>query len=188
MKVKNKKQLKSVWSKKIYSVRHVYNIAKKHQKDLPKFTETAGYKDLKKREKRALKRWDNRKQINRKQREYRYKIKQLENSDLKTISDEMSVFESFSGKGRIFEDAIIQKNKGRDFAGSIITIDYDGYETINNFTQYATFRRAINKILSSLYNKKEDVYGAFRWSIERKFQSSEKTLLLKYIFTENEPQ
>lgn len=186
-KIKTKKQLRQKWASEKRRIKAIYNEAKKHQKGLPKFEETDGYKYIKNKERRSLKRWDNRKQINQKRRE-RYAVKkEIEKTNLNEYGDAMTVFEAFSGKGRVFEDAILKANDGKKFTG-LIEVNY--YKSKNpvtyTFTNYAAFRIWINNFLSKLYSKEGDVYAAFRWTIYRFYFNDETTLTIKYVFTENE--
>ncbi len=186
-KIKTKKQLRQKWAAETRRIKEIYNQAKKHQKGLPRFEETDGYRYVKNKEKRSLKRWDNRKETNQKRREKYAVKKEIEKTNLNEYGDTMTVFEAFSGKGRVFEDAILKANEGKKFTG-LIEVNYYGSKRhiAYTFTNYADFRIWINNFLSKLYNKDGDVYAAFRWTIDRFYFNDETTLTIKYIFTENE--
>lgn len=184
-KIKTKKQLTKKWNTRIKEIKRIYNEAKKHQKRLPKFEETAGFKDMEKRKKRSLKRWGNRKEINARNREKYAVRKEVEQKPLDNFMDEMTVFEAFSGRGRIFEAAIIKANEGKEFSGIVEVWHYKSEKPIvHTFLEYGGFRRFINALLRELYNKEGDVYAAFRWTIERYFLVEENRLTVKYIFKE----
>lgn len=189
-KIKTKKQLAKKWTAKVDLIRINYNEAKKHQPGLLPFYKSAGYLDTKKRKERALKRWDNRQETNKENRN-KYQIrKRIENDEqrFKSIGSD-TVFEAYSGKGRIAEAAILKANEGRKFSGIVIVVEggmfSDDIKTYT-FSAYEKFRFFINKFLKKLYGKKEDVYEAFKWTVEKEYLVQGNELILKYTFTENE--
>lgn len=187
-KITTKRQLETKWNGKIKRLKKIYNDVRKDNPNLPKFEDSPGGIDVVKKKERALARWPKRKEIN-KQRRERYAVrKEIEKTDLENFGDEMTVFEAFSGRGRIFEDAVIRANKGKAFIG-LVEITYFGASAAIKYTfiNYAGFRIFINDFLKKMYEKKGDRYAAFRWIVKRLFNITDKMLTIKYIFIEREP-
>lgn len=172
-KISTKKGLEKKWNSKIKAIKDIYDTVKKKNNDLPGFYNSPGYKDLKKRRQRALKRWDNRDVINERKR-INNKIK---STDFEFNSD-VSVYEAFSGVGRIFEDSLIQKHKdGFVFSGKISFKSKVVY-----FDNYSDFRIGVNNIIKQLYSIKDDSSELFTWRVYRQYSIIEKTILVVYTF------
>lgn len=181
-----KSDISQKWGNRIKSAKSIYDRARKNNKSLSGFYRSDIYKDLKSRKTRALKRYDNRKAINERQREYRKEKKEVEKAEseqgvkkLKTVS----VFEAFSGTGRIFEQAIIKANEGKEFIGHVKIIN-EGKEKNKYFSDFSNFKIYVNKFLKKMYEKGkdgEDEYEAFIWKISRFYKVEETKLFVKYL-------
>ena len=139
----NKKQVTEKWNTKIQSVKYVYDQNK--LKSDPAFYNSKAYKDLKRRRGRAIYRYEHREEINTRRKENE-KIKKETPREFDRVND-TSVYEAYNGAGRIYEDALIQKQKdGLGFKGSVEYKNKTRY-----FSNYADFRRETNRVISEIY-------------------------------------
>ena len=183
---KTKAQLEKKWQGKIDLARNAYNSVRKKNPDLPGFYNSVGYKDFDKRRKRAFARFKNRDIINERKR-ISYSIRKKIENELgdEELIDFVSVFQAFSGAGRIVEETIVQNSVGKDFEG-VIKINENDYIAEGNyaFSDYALFKIKVNKILSVLYKLGSDT--VFSWTIQRFFKEEDSKLTVKYVFSDGD--
>lgn len=179
-KITTKKSLIKKWNDKIGVVKKAYEAVRKSNPDLPGFYNSTGYKDLKKRRKRAVKRWDNRVEINEKRRDIRGVTIKLKDPSAKHFSSDVSVYESFSGVGRIFEDALIQKHNDAYLFSGIVRFKGNLFK----FENYSLFRILVNEIISQLHDPKNPSPELFKWRVLREYSVFEntKSITVSYNF------
>lgn len=178
---KNKKELKKALSLTIKTEREKYENARRGNKKIPSFYKSEAYKKLNSKRKKRLYRYDKREEIAQRSKERKQTKEKVKGERLKKIP-KMSAFESYSGNGRIFENAIFQKAKDKQFSGIVETIGKTGKKSTRIFNDYSKFRLFINKKLKKLYNKKGDVYEIFNWEITKSFATNENELIIKHVF------
>ena len=98
----------------------------------------------------------------------------------------MTILQAYAGQGRILEDSIIRQSEqeGKSFAGEIVVVYENGNTNTRTFTNYSTFRQAVNLFISEVFKMGSDF--AHLWTVERSYKISTEKTLLKYTFTENE--
>lgn len=175
--IKTKKQLIGKWNANIKQVKEAYDTVRKSNPDLPGFYYSSGYKDLKRRRRRAEKRWDNR-QTTKEQRRIAKEIKKEKRGEGFNEVSDVSLYEAYAGKGRIFEETLIQKHKdGLIFEGRVLFKKKYQY-----FADYSKFRIETNAIIAKLFDREGDIYAPFIWRVRREYSVKEKTVLMSYEF------
>lgn len=186
-KKQTKKTLLLRWGKKIKEAKAIYNDIKKDNPGMPGFYNSNLYKDIKNRKERAEKRFENRDKINKRKRELYQAKKEVERSAQEMeVIEEMTILQAYAGQGRILEDSIIRQSEqeGKSFAGEIVVVYENGNTNTRTFTNYSTFRQAVNLFISEVFKMGSDF--AHLWTVERSYKISTEKTLLKYTFTENE--
>lgn len=171
-------------------LKELFKIAKKSGQKLTDIKKTKQWKDIQRRKKNAEYYYKNRKKILKERRDKRAaekSVNKIQSGNKFKNFGSQTVFEAYSGKGRIFEAGLLSKYSKYKFAGTIEILPSEDNEKTYSYSDYEKFRRKISKILSKLYNKEGSIYEAFFWEVDRSYFVDEKrkTLFLFYTFTEN---
>ena len=167
------------WNEKLSDSEKIYKKIRKENKELPGWEKSEIYKEILKRKKRALNRSKNADEINKRQRDLYKAKKEIEKlRDKLTEVSTVSVFEAYSGNGRIFENNIRQlvKDKRASFFGEIFIDD----KKDSSFTNVERYSFRINQILHKIYTDKDNgkSLSALSWNVTRKyFYGAEKNAL-----------
>lgn len=170
-KIRNKKSLVKKWNEKISKSEKIYKELRKKDKSLPGWEKSDIFKTFTKRKKRSIKRFENRDEINERRREvYRLRKESEKLKDEFSEVSESTVFEAYTGEGRLFENLIRQivKDRKATFYGEIF-IDEKRDSSFTNIERYS-FR--INSILRKIFNKKgktKDNYAPMQWFVKRSY-------------------
>lgn len=176
--ITNKKELIQKRNAIINNIKNAYEKVRKTNPELPGFYNTKAYKDLDKKRQRSFKRYDKRDEINEKRRENN-NVKKIIPNKFDVVTD-VSVYEAYNGKGRIFEDSLIQKHKANFlFEGAV---KYK--KSIRYFDNYSNFRIETNKIIAIIYAivVKKGSDELFKWFVTRAYSVTDKAVLISYNF------
>lgn len=175
MKNVTKKSLKKDWSNKRKQAKQIYDKVKSQNPEIPGFYNSDIYKEIKRREKKAVYYYENKERINKERRDKyaaKKEFEEIQEDNGIIYSDEVTVFEAYSGSGRVFENEFreLVKSKNSTFYGEVI---YDGKKhTFIDIRKYGIF---IHRILKELYSGKsgneaqKDQYLVFNYMVNRSY-------------------
>ena len=179
-----KKEGLEIWSKRIADIRKVYNESIKKQNKNIAFKNTDIYKELNRKKKRSEYYYNNRKRINKDRKERAKRVKRLgvlvDSGDFRVL-DDITLYEAFSGNGRLFEAQIRKRFIDKKFLG---IIKFQGRR--RNYIDATKYQIEVNRILKTLYEKVDGAftYSMMEWRVERSwfFEKKTNTLFVGHRF------
>jgi len=174
MRYTKKSDVKSAWGKKINAAKSAYKTAGFDGG----FYRSDVYKDIKRREKRALYRYDNRERISEQKRQYRERVKSARIASPSNVAFDGDALKAFSGAAGRNDRRAIAAINAKNFVGNLnVTEERDGIDVTLDKKKYlsdAAYQNRISFWVSYLFSK-SDGYLIFNSTVQRLIEYDRKT-------------
>lgn len=189
-KIKNKSELLKKWSGKIQEQRQYFSELKKAGQAIGRFEDSPVYRNLDKRRGRAVYRYENRERISEQR-----KVARIERLKLQFATDEnesiaktafsgsaIDAFKGIRGKNDLdFAKKILESKPGRKFAGSLLVVDGETGEVLDDYktTGFVRYFKRLSEWIAKLFDR-DAGYSIFNSSVDKKILFDKETDTLYY--------
>lgn len=188
--IKNKAELLKRWSGKIQEQRQYFAELKRAGQASGRFEDSPVYENLDRRRRRAIYRYENREKISEQRKAARIERQKLqfstdENEHLAKTAFSGSAIDAFKGlRGKNdldFVKKILESKPGRKFAGSLLVVDAESGEVLDDYktTGFVRYFKRLSEWIAKLFDR-DAGYAIFNSSVDKKIFFDKDTDTLYY--------